>query len=352
MSQPRPDPRRHQHDGRMTGSDQRLDGRGDAFVDRIDDRRGGADDQPAFAVFDPGGDLVFQLRVQRQDVDRAVGGGVPGADRAGQPMPDEFGQQHRILGPRGVIAQRFEDHRQLFDRDVLPQQPRQHGLQLRDPHDAGDQIVDDRRRRFLQFVDQVFDRVAGEQFVGVAAGGFLQVRRQDGAGVDGGVTVDRGLLAADGVDPHRGAAERGVLGRLALDDAGGRSVVDGQQFVGEHGVAGDRVSRDADAVLELAQRRVVTHADFGQDHADVAGQRVADPGDALHQVAALGRVGQRQQPQSDRQPHRVDGQHVLDAFLRRGVLRGGLFGVAALLGVRGALGFTVHHDRQPDAPES
>ena len=69
-----------------------------------------ANEQPAFRVLDAGPNPVLQRRIERDHVQLALGVAIAGANLPGQPMADIFGEQNRVLRPRGVVAQRFQDH--------------------------------------------------------------------------------------------------------------------------------------------------------------------------------------------------------------------------------------------------
>ena len=75
-----------------------------------------------------------------------------------------------------------------------------------------------------------------------------------------------------------------------------------------------------------AQADLVVDPHLGHDQAEVAGHPVADRAEPVEQVAAAGRVGQRDQAIADLQLERIDVQQVFHP------LRGGL----AVAGRRGA----------------
>ena len=92
-------------------------------------------------------------------------------------------------------------------------------------------------------------RIAGENFVGVPAADFGQMRRQHGARLDDRVAVHLGLRRQRRVDPLRVGAERRVLRRDAVDLAGGHARVDRQQLRRFELALRDRHVGDLDAIL-------------------------------------------------------------------------------------------------------
>ena len=255
-------------------------------------------------------------RIERDHVQPALLVAIARADRAGQPVADVFGQQDRVFRARGVIAERFQDRAQLADRHRLAQQHLQDLLHFGQLHHAGDQFIDHGRRGAFQFVDQMFRRVAGENFVGVLADGLGQMRGDHAARLDHGVAEHLGLIARRGVDPHGGRAEGRLLGGDAGNLAGRHAGIDRQEHVRIDRPFGHRHVGDLDAVLVLLQSHVVADADLGQNHADFGGHVLPHALDAFQQIAAAFGIGQADQAHADFDFHRIDRQESLRPALR------------------------------------
>ena len=129
-----------------------------------------------------------------------------------------LGEQGRLAGEHGAVADRLEDRAEVADRDALAQQVLQHALHLADAELVRDDVVDGGRVLLLERVEQLLRLLAREQLVGVAADRLGQVRDDDRLGVDDGVAERLGLGARGVVDPHGGQAERG-LGRRDAGEA-------------------------------------------------------------------------------------------------------------------------------------
>ncbi len=109
-------------------------------------------------------------------------------------MTNVFGQQDRILGARGIIAECFQNWAKKLDRDLFAEQHLQNALHFRQLHLARDQFIDRGWLSLLQFIDQVLGRVARQDFIGVLAHCFVQVSCQDRGWLNNGVAVELRLL--------------------------------------------------------------------------------------------------------------------------------------------------------------
>ena len=254
------------------------------------------------------------------------------ADCAGQTVADVFGQQNQVFGARGVIAERFQNRGQLADGDLFPQKHLQNLLHLGQLHQVGNKLVDNRRRRLAQLVDQVFGGVAGEYFVGVVADRGGQMSGQNAARLHHRVAVKLGLVARTRIDPNRRRAESRILRPLPGYLAGRHARVDGQKIVRINHARGHRHSRDFDAILRLFQLEAVADADLGKNYSHVRRHPLTNALDTFEQIAAPLGIGQLDQPHAQLDLHGIVCQIIFDPILCRFRRLGLLFGYKCFAG--------------------
>ena len=166
-----------------------------------------------------------------------------------------LGQQHRVAGDAGAVADRLDDGAEIADRDALAQQRLQDALDLADGEQVGHDLLDDSGVGFLEPVEQRANILSREQIGHVAADRLGEVRDDDRLGVDHRVAEGLGLGAGGVGDPHRRQPVGGLGGRDAGELADRVARVEGELVAGHDRAAGDLVAAHLHHVLVRAQRR-------------------------------------------------------------------------------------------------
>ena len=181
-----------QHDRRMAGRDELVQFQADQAADAVDVPRGQADQDSVVADRAAGPNPLLQSRIERDNVQPLSAVAISRAKRAREPLACVLGQQDRVLGPRCIVAKRFQNGAQLPDRYALAQEQLQDLLHVAQFQRLRDQLIDRGRRRLPQFVDQMLHGIAGQELVGMLANGFAQMRGDCAARV-GQFRVDHAL---------------------------------------------------------------------------------------------------------------------------------------------------------------
>ena len=169
----------------------------------------------------------------------------------------------------------------------------------------GHDLVDQRRRRGPDPVEQPFDLLAGQQLVGVVADDLAEVAGDDRRGLEDPAAGQLGHLAAVGVDPDRRLARDRVDAVAAVGPGHQPGRRHGQQPAGVGDPLPDDRPADLDPIFVRRQADLVVDPHLRHDQAELAGHPLADRPEPVEQVAAAGRVGQADQPDS-RSPARAD----------------------------------------------
>ena len=253
-------------------------------------------------------ELLFEFRIHR---DRAQPAGFIlkrlGQLRA-QSTAGVLGKLVGIFRVHRVVADFFENTREVADGNSLGQQVLQNALHLADAELRGDQFIHHGGVGLLEIIQQNLHVLARENFVARAADGLRQMRDQHGRRIHDGVTRDLGGLAVGIGHPGGGQLENRLHRRHALERLLAVRGVHREPVVRHELALRERISAKQKAIFVRAELEIVPQPDRRNQHAHVAGKRAPHARDALEQIAAFARVRHGNQTVAEFDLQRVQGE--------------------------------------------
>ena len=157
-------------------------------------------------------EFFFNVVVEREHAQAAIVGEQRTNQRAAQRLAGGLDQQHGMLVDGGSIEQRFEDGREVANRNLLAQKLLQDFLHFAEAENFGNQFLDQLGMALAQAIEQALGFLAGQQFVGMLADDFGQVGGEHGSLIDDGIAGSQRLRLERARNPERGDAESGLAG--------------------------------------------------------------------------------------------------------------------------------------------
>ena len=235
-------------------------------------------------------DLLLQLRVERDDAQRALLILKRLGDLRPERAPGVLGQFVGILGRQRVIADLLQNAGQAADADALGEEVLQDALHLTDGELAGDEFGNHGRVRQLEIVEQHLDVLPGEDLGALPLHRLGQMRDEHRRGIDHGVTADFGVLALDIGDPRRGQLEHRLdCGHaLELHLAVGR--VHGEPVTRHEIALRNGLAFEEESILVAFELKIIAQPNGRNDHAHLLRETPPHSSDAFEQIAALGLI--------------------------------------------------------------
>jgi hypothetical protein len=165
-------------------------------------------------------------------------------------------------------------------------------------------------------VEQGLGLLAAEQLGGVVEDDVVEVGGHHGAGIHHGVAERVRLLAHRGVDPYRGQTKGGVGGLAPGERPRHAARVDGEELAGIGLAAADLDALEREPVAVGLELEVVADVHRRGQEADFLGELLAQPADALEQLAVLALVDHRDEAVADLEPEHIDLRDVVPARLQ------------------------------------
>ena len=177
---------------------------------------------------------MLKARIDGDALDETGLGFVLADEVGAEAAADLLGEFIRVFCDRGIVCERLQNERQVFDRHAFAEEVLQDALDDAEVDQVGEEFGDEGGVGLLDAVDERLDFLAREDEVGDLFEGFREVGDHHGCGIHDAVAIDFGGAFFFFCDPDGFNAEDGFACGDAFEVDHAAGDIHGKPAVGDH----------------------------------------------------------------------------------------------------------------------